>query len=294
MKNFNDTLHAFQERISLMDIVGIILGSLIIACAIQFVIVPAQLLTGGISGIAIILHFVSGFPIWVWYIGFNIPVFIAGYRLVSKRFALYSLLGMLTLAFFLAILANFKMNLNIDDIILSALLGGIVNGLGIGVTLRSRGSSGGLDIVAAIVHRYWGFPIGVTIFYSNMIVLAIYLITSNINLTLYTAMTMFVSSKVVDGVNTGPDAKKTIMIVSNRSEDIARAIMQNIKRGCTYIHGRGAYTGNQENIIMVTTGKTQVPRLKEMIFQIDPNAFITITDTVEVYGKGFKSSSTDY
>ncbi len=276
------------ERISFKDIAGIILASLIIAVAIQFVIVPAHLLTGGLSGIAIILHFITSYPIWVWYIGLNIPVFIAGYKLASRRFTLYSFIGMMSLSGFLALLAPLDIKLAVDDILLSALLGGTLNGLGVGLALVNRGSTGGLDIIAGIVHRIWGVNFGTTIFVTNGVVLAAALITSNIELTLYSALTMFVSSKMVDSVTSGFIAKKTVIVVSNKSDDIAHAILHRMHRGCTLLSGKGAYTGQREDIIMVTTGKTQIPRLKELIFHLDPHAFITITDTVEVYGRGFK------
>ena len=119
------------------------------------------------------------------------------------------------------------------------------------------------------------------------------LLTSNLYLTLYSALTMFVSSKMIDSVTSGFISKKTVLIVSKKSDDIANAILQRMHRGCTLLSGKGAYTGQAENIIMVTTGKTQVPHLKELIFSLDPQAFITITDTVEVYGRGFKPWDTE-
>lgn len=280
---------ADNEKILLKDILGIVFGSVIIACGIQFIIVPAHILTGGVAGLTIILHFITSWPLWLWYVGLNVPLFIAGYKLISRRFIIYSLLGMFAVTGFLALLSFINFDMLANDILLSALLGGVINGLGVGLILHSRGSSGGLDTIAAIVNRYWGTSLGTTIFVSNCFVLGISLLTSSLQLTLYSAITMFVSSKVVNTVNTGLDTKKTVMIVSGKSEDIAAAIINKMHRGCTYLDGRGAYTGNTENIIMVTTGKTQLPQLKEIIFNIDPNSFMTINDTVEVYGKGFKA-----
>jgi len=276
------------ETISLKDIGGIIFAALIIATGIQFVIVPAHLLTGGITGIAIILHFISSYPIWAWYIALNIPIFIAGCKLASRRFTLYSFIGMLSISGFLALLEPLEIHLAVDDILLSALLGGTLNGIGVGLALLFRGSSGGIDIIAGIAHRIWGVNFGTTIFVTNAIVLMAALITSSLELTLYTALTMFISSKMVDSVTSGFIAKKTFIVVSRKSADIAQAIIHRMHRGCTYLSGKGAYTEEAENIIMVTTGKSQVPQLKELIFHIDPQAFITITDTVEVYGRGFK------
>lgn len=281
------------ERFAFRDIIGIVIASFIIAVAIQLVMVPAHLLTGGLSGIAIILHFLSDYPIWLWYIALNIPVFIAGYKLASRRFTVYSFVGMMSLSGFLALLSPLNIQLQVNDIVLSALLGGTLNGVGVGLALIYRGSTGGLDIIAGIFHRLWGINFGTTIFVTNVLVLAAALVTSNLQLTLYSALSMFVSSKMIDSVTSGFISKKTVMIVSKKSDDIANAILHRMHRGCTLLSGKGAYTGQAENIIMVTTGKTQVPHLKELIFSLDPQAFITITDTVEVYGRGFKPWDTE-
>jgi uncharacterized membrane-anchored protein YitT (DUF2179 family) len=281
------------ERFAFRDIIGIVIASFIIAIAIKLVIVPAYLLTGGLSGIAIILHFITDYPIWLWYIALNIPVFIAGYKLASRRFTVYSFVGMMSVSGFLALLSPLNIQLPVNDILLSALLGGTLNGVGVGLALIYRGSTGGLDIIAGIFHRLWGINFGTTIFITNVLVLGAALLTSNLYLTLYSALTMFVSSKMIDSVTSGFISKKTVLIVSKKSDDIANAILHRMHRGCTLLSGKGAYTGQAENIIMVTTGKTQVPHLKELIFSLDPQAFITITDTVEVYGRGFKPWDTE-
>lgn len=287
-------LKRFRERISIKDIIGILIGSFILAWAIQFLLVPAHLLTGGVTGLAIILKFLTGYNLSIFYIALNIPIFIIGFRFVSGRFALYSLLGMFAVSGFLALTELFNFKILIDDILLSAILGGVLTGVGTGINLRSKGSSGGLDIIAVIVKRYWGYYFGETFFVINLIVLAMFLLTSNIELTFYSALSIFVTSKVVDTVESGLSVTRSAMIVSQYADDIAYEIIHNMNRGCTYLTGEGAYTGDKKNIIMATVGKTQLPRLKEIVFHIDPEAFITVNETVEVYGQGFKSSAADF
>ena len=159
----------YKEVFSTRDIVGIILGSFILAVAINWVLVPANLLTGGVGGIAIILNFLSGLDLWVWYLLLNIPIFIAGYKYVSTRFVVYSLIGTLALTFFLGIIKPLDWNLN--DSLLSAILGGVIAGVGSGIALHCKGSSGGLDIVAVLVRRFRGYNIGQVYFASNLLVL---------------------------------------------------------------------------------------------------------------------------
>ena len=294
MVKMASSLNRFKERFSYQDILGILLGSLILALAIQLILVPAYILTGGVTGIAIILKFLSGVDIWIWYMGLNIPIFIMGYKFISKRFALYSLIGMLALTFFLGISENWQIDLGIDNLLLASILGGVLSGVGIGINLRSKGSTGGLDIIAVIISTFWGYSFGTISFVVNLIILGVFLFTSNIELTLFSAISIFICGKVVDNVQLGSNVSKTAMIVSEQHEDIAREIFDNINRGCTYLVGRGAYTGESRNIIMVTVARTQLPRLKEIVFQIDPHAFITINETIEVFGKGFKQSGPEF
>lgn len=285
-------LKKYAERISLKDIAGILIGAFILAVSIQAILVPAHLLTGGISGVAMIIHFFTPLEVWMGYVLLNIPVFVAGYRFISHRFAFYSLIGIIALTFYLRLTQN--LNFHVDDVLLAAILGGVLNGIGTGISLRCKGSTGGLDIIAAIVKRYWGYSFGVTTLAFNLVIIGIFAISSGIELALFTAISMFITSKVIDTVESGPSISKTILIISKCSDDIAHAILQDLHRGCTIIDGRGAYTGEEKSILMVTVGKIQLPRLKEIVFQIDPNAFITINESIEVYGRGFKSSSADF
>jgi uncharacterized membrane-anchored protein YitT (DUF2179 family) len=287
-------LRKFRETISYQDILGILLGAFIISIAIQLVLVPVHLLTGGVSGIAIILNFLTGADIWLCYVALNIPIFIGGYKFVSKRFAFYSLIGMLGLTFFLAVGKHWQIDLGLDDLLLAGILGGVINGLGVGITLRSKGSTGGLDIVAVIISKYRGYKLGNIVFYVNLGILAIYLLTANLELTLFTAISFFISSTVVNKVQLGANVSISALIISSQCNDIAAEIMENVHRGCTYLPGRGAYTGESRDIIMVIVSKTQLPRLKEIVFQIDPNAFITISEATEVLGRGFKKSGPEF
>jgi uncharacterized membrane-anchored protein YitT (DUF2179 family) len=282
----------YRESFSLKDVIGIIIGSLILAISIQWVLVPAKLLTGGVGGLAIILKFLTGVEIWIWYLLLNIPIFIIGYKYVSRRFVVYSLIGTLALSFFLGVINVSDWNLN--DNLLSAILGGVISGIGSGIILYSKGSSGGLDIIAVLVRRLWGYNIGQVYFASNLLVIALSLLTFNIKLALFSAISIFIASKVIDMVLYGPEVNSTAMIISCNSNDIASAIINNLHRGCTCLPAHGAYTGENKNIIMVTVARTQLPRLKEIVFQLDPNAFITISETIEVYGKGFRTELSDF
>ncbi len=294
MQNLKNQYFKNTERFTIIDILGILLGACILAVGIQIVLVPVRLSTGGISGLAIILNFLTGYEVWIWYVIFNIPIFIAGYRFVSTRFVFYSLVGTFGTSAFLAIMEFMQLNMGLNNMLLSSVLGGVLSGLGIGLCLRYKGSSGGLDIVAVIVKRYWGHSLGETYFVSNIIVLALILVTSNLELTLYSAISIFIISKVVDTVESGLSVSRSVTIISDQAEEITEQIMHDLHRGCTFLTGRGAYAGAAKNIILVTVAKTQLPRLKEIVFAVDEQAFMTINEAIEVYGRGFKSSDAEF
>jgi len=282
----------FREQISFRDIGGILLGSFILATGIQAILIPANVLTAGVTGIAILLNFTTGIAAGLWVLALNIPIFIFGYKYVSKRFIIYSLVTTVSLSFFLGILE--PLTLHIEEMLLASLFGGVIAGVGAGVIFRFKGSSGGLDIIAVIFKRFRGYNIGQTFFMGNLLVLGLSLLVFSLEGALYSGISIFVSSKVLDSVEAGPQVGRSAMIVSDHYEDIAYAIMNNLHRGCTYLPGEGAYSGKDKKIIMVTVGKTQLPRLKEIVFQLDPGAFISVNETIEAYGEGFKSSKADF
>ena len=285
-------LSRFTEKMSAKDVLGITVGSALLALGVQAVLVPAHILTGGVTGLAVILKYLTHLDIAVWYAALNIPIFIAGYRYISRRFIIYSLWGVIFQSLFLELFKH--MDFGIDNILLSTIFGGVLAGIGSGIVLRSKGSVGGTDIIAVIVRRFWGYIFGQTFLVTNLSILALFLFTASLELTLYSAISIFISSRMVDVVEAGLDVSRTAFIISREYEEITHAIIHTLHRGCTYLLGQGAYTGEERQIIMVTVAKTQLPRLKEIVFQIDPEAFITISETIEVYGRGFRDSQADF
>lgn len=285
-------LSKFTEVIKIYDLLGIAGGSLILALAIQGIMIPANLLTGGLTGLAIILEFIFKIDVWIWYAVLNIPLVIAGYKFVSRRFIIYSVFGAGMLTFFLGILKN--VNFGIDDLFLAAVFGGVLTGIGSGLIFRSKGSTGGLDIIAVIIRRYQGYNIGQTFLIFNVLIIFSSLLIFNFEKTLYAAVAIYIASKMMDTVVTGLQTTRTAMIISSQHVDIAHAIINNLHRGCTYLKACGAYTGEEKEIVLVTVAKTQLPALKEIVFELDPRAFIIINETIEAYGKGFSLGGAEY
>lgn len=286
------SVNNITEQLELKDIIGILAGCIILALGVQGVLIPHHMLHGGIAGIAIIINYLTNIDVWLWYLILNIPIFIAGYRMVSRRFFIYSLVGTGGLSASLALFKTFQFGTG--DFFLDAVMGGVIAGIGSGIIFRSKGSSGGLDIIAIIVQRYRGHNIGQVFFFINALVLLASLMVSNLSLTLFSALSIFVSAQVVDYVQAGWQVKRTVMIITDKWEETAETILFGLHRGCTYISAHGVYSGMEKQIVITTVEKTEVPRLKEIVFQLDPGAFIIINEAVEVYGKGFKSSQHEF
>jgi uncharacterized membrane-anchored protein YitT (DUF2179 family) len=285
-------LKKFTETIKPLDLLGIAAGSLLLAAAVQGIMIPARLLTGGLTGLAIVLEFIFKIDVWVWYAVLNIPLLIAGYKYVSRRFIIYSIFGVAVLTFFLAVLKS--INWGINDLFLAAVFGGVLTGIGTGLIFRSKGSTGGADIIAVIIHRFWGFSIGQTFLVFNVVVLSSSLLVFNFEKTLYAAVAIYIASKVMDTVVTGVETTRTAMIISRQNKDIAGEIINNLQRGCTYLEARGAYTNEERQIVLVTVAKTQLPALKEIVFALDQQAFIIINETIEAFGQGFRSGGPEF
>ncbi len=284
----------FTEDISIADIFLILLGSALGPFALQVLLTPNGLLTGGVAGIAVLLQFISGIDSWVWYTCINIPIFIAGFRFVSPRFFLYSLLGAAAYSGFLALFGHLDGIWTETNLLLNGIIGGILSGVGCGIVLRGKGSGGGMDVIAVIFRRKWGFQLGEVILAANLLIIICSACITSVETAFYSGIAMFVSSKMIDRVMLGFGGNKTVMIIAEQSEKIAQEVFLNLRRGCTFLNGEGAYTHVNRSVILVSIYQSQLPLLKEIIFKIEPNAFVIIYDSNEVYGRGFQSSKNEF
>ncbi len=257
-------------------------GGVLIAIAVNGILIPQQFLSGGLVGLVLCLkHFLPEIPVAGTYLAMNIPIFIMGWKFVGKRFFCYSIVGMSILT---ATFEWVQIVLPIHDKILSAILAGIFMGGGSGVVLRSKGSGGGTDILSVILLNRFSIKIGSTFLAFNVVILLIAALTVSLDAALYTLIYMYVTSQVVEIVLTGLSQRKVVLIISPHWEEISRQILFKINRGVTRIPGEGGYTGKEEKILYTVVTMREVPRVKEMIRNIDPNAFVVIYNTMEVMG----------
>lgn len=265
------------------------LGSFIGGSAINAFLVPHHMLSGGVSGIAMIFYFLFDWPLGLMIAVGNIPLFYAAYKLLDREYVLCALYGMVI--FSLSIDATrflTKMNL-VDDIILASVYGGVISGLGSGIIFRVGGSAGGTDIIATLVKKYYSYNIGVVVFSINLVIMTIAAFLFGLKPAMYTLITMFIGASVTDKVIEGFNRKKTVLIISDVSEEIAAAILKEVGRGVTFLKGEGAYTRQDKKVVFVVVTLTQIARIKFIVEKVDPQAFMIVQDAAEVLGRGFSA-----
>ena len=270
----------------LIKLIGITTGSVLIAIAYNTLIIPYGLLTGGIGGLSLMGNYLFGFPIYLVIFLLNIPLFIWGMKELDREFIFYSIIGTAALIIALPLTKPYIYTPNVD-LFLVSIFSGVVVGLGVGIILKFGGSSGGIDIVSIIMKKKANISIGAFSFFANLIVLAFSLFFFKFNLVLYTCVSMWVSGKVTDAVLEGFNHKKSVTIISDKNEIIAERIMNEINRGVTYLEGYGGFTGERKAVINSIVNNFENAKLKEIISEEDPAAFVVITDAIEVSGKGF-------
>lgn len=263
------------------------LGSTLMAVAINTFFLPHHMLSGGTSGIAIILLLLFNIPIGIQVMVMNIPIFYSAYKLLDREVVINGLYGMLVFSLVVdatKFLTSYQLT---DDILLAALLGGVIFGVGGGLVFRVNGNTGGTDIIALIIKKYYGLDIGSVLFAINCTLMIISTFLFGFKPAMYTLISMYVCATVTDRTIEGFNRKKTITIISDHSDLIASTILQEIGRGVTFLHGEGAFTNQNRKIIFVVVTLTQVAKIKLLIDDIDPTTFMIVQDAADVSGRGF-------
>lgn len=257
-------------------------GSVICCIAVNGILIPQHFFGAGFTGMALVIHYLfPAFPVSLLYLALNIPVFLLGWRYVGRRFFLYSIAGML---FFSGALAWIHVAIPLQDKVLGALLAGIIMGLGSGIILRSLGSAGGLDILSIILMKQFSVRLGTTILLFNSAILIAGAFLFSLEAALYTFIYVYVNAMVVNVVVTGLSQRKAIFIISPQWKKLSQEIMQKIQRGVTIIEGQGAFSGNRNRILYTVIALQELPRLKRLARDIDPEVFMVVSDTLEVMG----------
>jgi uncharacterized membrane-anchored protein YitT (DUF2179 family) len=267
----------------LWNLVLIAVGSMLCAVGINGILIPQQFLSGGVTGVAIAIRYlVPSLPIAMLYFILNIPIYALGWMYVGRRFFLYSIAGLLI---FSGALTYSNILLPVHDKILSAILAGIIIGVGSGIILRSLGSAGGLDILSIILMKRFSIRLGSSVLAFNALVLGVGVVLFSLEMALYTLVYLYVNSSMINLVVTGLSQRKAVHIISPKWETITQEINEKIQRGVTIMRGQGGHTSQEHRILYTVITFRELTRLKQLISAVDPNAFVVVTDTLEVMGQ---------
>ncbi|MDO7906578.1 YitT family protein [Paenibacillus sp. JX-17] len=272
---------------NLVDMLLIALGCFLTAVAFNLFLLPNRIASGGVSGISILFKALFGIePAYTQWI-LNIPLFIAGVLLLGRQYGMRSLVGSVLLPLFVYMTKDWP--IPTANPLLASLYGGIGVGLGLGIVFRGRGSTGGLSILAQIIQKFSGLSISTCVVMLDATVIMIAGISLSLENALYALIGLYVTGKVIDTVEVGFSYSKVAYIISEQTEAISKAILDDLDRGLTELSAKGGYTGDARTVQMVVVGQNEVTRLKTLVKSVDPEAFVIISNTNEVLGKGFKS-----
>lgn len=292
MKN-NNKVSLLRRRKTAIDWIKkylvLIIGSLIYSAGLDIFLVPNNIIDGGIVGISIMASYLTGIPFGVYMLVLNLPFLYLGYKQIGKTFAISTIISIIALSIFSEFLEPVPQIT--QDYFLAAIFGGIIAGAGVGLVIRQGGSLDGTEITAIILDRKTSFSVGEVVMFFNLFILGAAGFVFGWDKAMYSLVAYFIISKMIDVVLKGLDESYAVMIVSDEYEEIADALMHRLGRGVTYLHGQGAYTGDDKQVLYCVVTRLEVVKLKEIALEKDETAFVTINPVHDIVGGRFKKKS---
>jgi len=268
--------------------IGIVIGCIISAIGLGMFLVPNTLASGGVTGAAIVINsFVPKIPVGKMSILLNIPIFIACIFILGPAFGFKSLFATILLGYLIDVFGTLPVPTN--DFVLASVIGGAITGLGLGIVIRSNATTGGTDLLAKILHKFFSFlSVGQLLMVIDFVILlSAAAAFKSFELGLYAAISLYVGTKVIDSVIVGFNFSRAAYIISDYSEEIAKLILTDLDRGVTGINGKGMFSGTDKTVLLCVLRKREIPKLRRMVISVDPKAFIFLSEVGDVYGEGF-------
>ncbi|KAB7707054.1 DUF2179 domain-containing protein [Bacillus aerolatus] len=268
------------------NIVSILFGSFLVGIAYNFFLIPHEVLSSGLSGVAIMFGLITPLNTGVVNLLLNLPLLVLGMIKLGKRFICYTIVSVVAISVSLYVIPIVEVS---TEPILSALFGGIITGAGIGIVFRASGSSGGFDIIAMLLTKKKEFPLGSILTAMNVVVVLASGFIFSWDAALNTMIAIYATGKVVDMIHTS-HVKLTLMIITAKGEEVKGKLLANLYRGVTQMNGEGAYTGEGRAVLVTVITRYQLTDVKKMIHEADPCAFVNVTQTIEVVGSFHRAS----
>jgi uncharacterized membrane-anchored protein YitT (DUF2179 family) len=275
-----------------LDYALLLIGATIQAISLRLFLIPANLASGGVTGISQLINHFTGWPIGLMVLVGNLPLFLLGWRFLGgRRFALRTAFAVLVYSLVVDLIPRLHLlpaNGITDDIFLNSLYGAVVSGVGYGLVYRARGTSGGSDILARILNHYRSIPMTQSYLMVDSVVILSAGFVFGWKQALYAIITLYVSGIVSENVLEGPGTVRTALVVTSQAKGISERVLEEMERGVTILQGTGAYTGTERPVIYCVITRSEVAQLKAIVREIDPLAFIVIGQAHEALGEGFK------
>ncbi|HSO58358.1 MAG TPA: YitT family protein [Paenisporosarcina sp.] len=277
------------KGIKFKNIFFIILGAAIFSFGFVHFNIQNQLGEGGFSGITLILFFKFKLDPALMNLLLNIPMFFLGWRLLGQKVFVYTIIGTVSVSIFLKIFFIYEIDIHLqDDLFLASLFAGVFVGVGLGIIFRYGGTTGGVDIIARLAHKYVGWSMGKTMFiFDAAVILLSWLTFLDSRSMMYTLVAVFIGARVIDFVQEGAYSGRGAFIISEFQNEIADRISSDMDRGVTVLSGYGHFTKVNREVLYCVVGRNEIVRLKNIITSIDPHAFVSVTDVHDVMGEGF-------
>ncbi|TKG97273.1 YitT family protein [Puteibacter caeruleilacunae] len=285
----------------MIDYCLIIIGAFILAAGFVYFITPHKIVPGGVYGIAIVVHYMTagmfsfwpdGIPIGLFGLVLNIPLTIAGIRILGPKFGVKTVVGFVLSSVFIDLITYLREVGDaplVDDVLLSCVFGGVLIGFGLGLIFKSKATSGGSDIIAMIIAKYTGMQLGKLMIYVDSVIVLLGLVAfKDWQIPLYSWVVIYITGKAIDMTIEGANYNKALIIISDKHALIKEKILHDFERGGTYLYGKGMWSNEEKQIMYTVVSRREVAILKDYISDIDKDAFITIMDTSEILGEGFK------
>ena len=276
----------FWKRLAFMVAITVV-GTFLYSVGVNAFLVPHRFLSGGITGIAMILYYLTGFPIGVTNLLMNIPILILSLKFMGKFYTVITILGTVFCSLFIdltAFLADYNV---VKDPLVAAISGGVVLGISMGLLYRYNSNTGGLDVVGAILKKFYNLEIGYVVFALNFVIVSAGAFIFALEPAICTLISMYINANLSSRIVIGFAQRKAAFIVSDKPLEISDAILRNIHHGATLLYGQGAFSGEEKKIIFAIVDLTQITRVRHLIEDIDPSAFLFIMNTTDVIGRGF-------
>jgi uncharacterized membrane-anchored protein YitT (DUF2179 family) len=291
-QSFKQAWQAFKLRWTLEDIKDfsfIAIGALLQALAMRLFLVPTNLVSGGVSGLSQVIHYFTGFPIGLMVFLGNLPLFLLGWRyLGGMRFAIRTAFAVIAFALFTDLLVFFLPENGLtSDLVLNTLYGGVVSGIGYGLVYRGRGTSGGSDILARILNHWRGISISQSYLITDSLVILLAGLSFSWENALYALVILYISGVAAEAITEGANVVRTALIVTSHPEAVVKVILYDMERGITQMNARGGYTGEQRTVLYCVVSRSEIPQIKALVREADPQAFMVIGQAHEALGEGF-------